>query len=655
MRRWFPAALVVLGLVPATAAAAPGDVDTTFASPNGFRTLGSGGDNTQIQDVLVEPDTGKIVAAVAISGDPDFGIARFMPDGTLDPSFNPGGPTPGIQAVSVLNQIPPFFDVPFAIARTPDGKYVVAGMVFGNDSIIVLRFTADGQLDTSFDPPTGEAFIDVTGTTIERVAGVDVSSEGKVTVAATADPDNPAPPDERIIVVARLLENGMPDTSFDESPAVAPAGQVIVADAGLNETGNGMLVDPAGRTVVVGSSQEAGPPLRIFATRLTPSGSLDATFSGDGISEFGVGAPAGSDLASDVLRQADGRLVLAAQVDPLVTPASFAVVGVTDSGELDTGFGTGGFTVTQVGPVGELGLGTRMAREPGGRVVIAGDQTDLAVTTHRATLVRYEPNGALDTSYGSQGVAQPASFASPNPILNAVDIDAQGRAVVGGVVLSTPGQALLARFQGGPAPANTAAPAITGTAEVGQTLTCSEGTWSGVTPQTYAFEWLRDGAVIDGATSSTYTLADADADKTIVCRVTATSFAGSGSAESAGLQIVTPPDVTIRGKGKQDIDKLAVTVGSNEDASLIGRASVKPPKSGGRAAAAAKPIRSKAARKDAAAGKKVKLRIKFAKGKLRKLKKLLKEGAKLKAKIAVTATDAAGNEVVVRKTVKLTD
>ena len=83
------------------------------------------------------------------------------------------------------------------------------------------------------------------------------------------------------------------------------------------------------------------------------------------------------------------------------------------------------------------------------------------------------------------------------------------------------------------APANTAAPAVTGTTTVGQTLTTTNGTWTGVPSPTFTYQWFRSPSTsISGATSSTYTLTASDSGNTIYCRVTATNVAGSASADS---------------------------------------------------------------------------------------------------------------------------
>ena len=90
-------------------------------------------------------------------------------------------------------------------------------------------------------------------------------------------------------------------------------------------------------------------------------------------------------------------------------------------------------------------------------------------------------------------------------------------------------------------PANTAAPVMTGTPEVDQTLSCSSGAWSGNPAPSLAYEWLRDDAAIPGASSPTYVLQVGDARHELGCRVTATNPAGSISAVSGILLIRNRP------------------------------------------------------------------------------------------------------------------
>jgi hypothetical protein len=78
------------------------------------------------------------------------------------------------------------------------------------------------------------------------------------------------------------------------------------------------------------------------------------------------------------------------------------------------------------------------------------------------------------------------------------------------------------------APANTALPTITGTPQVGQTLTASTGAWTG-SPTAFGYQWRR----CDSAGAATYTLVVADSGSTIRVAVTATNAYGATTAVSA--------------------------------------------------------------------------------------------------------------------------
>ena len=87
------------------------------------------------------------------------------------------------------------------------------------------------------------------------------------------------------------------------------------------------------------------------------------------------------------------------------------------------------------------------------------------------------------------------------------------------------------------APENITAPSVTGTAVVGETLTTTDGTWTGTPEPTFSYQWYRGATLISGATNNTYTLVSADAGQNIKCTVTATNTAGSASADSNTVAI----------------------------------------------------------------------------------------------------------------------
>ena len=103
------------------------------------------------------------------------------------------------------------------------------------------------------------------------------------------------------------------------------------------------------------------------------------------------------------------------------------------------------------------------------------------------------------------------------------------------------------------APGNTQAPTISGTTQVGSTLTAANGSWSG-SPTGYVYAWNRcdqtgsSCAAIGGATASTYQLKSVDVGATLRVTVTATNSAGSTSSTSVPTAVVqSPPPTTANG------------------------------------------------------------------------------------------------------------
>jgi glucose/arabinose dehydrogenase/PKD repeat protein len=134
---------------------------------------------------------------------------------------------------------------------------------------------------------------------------------------------------------------------------------------------------------------------------------------------------------------------------------------------------------------------------------------------------------------------------------------------------------LIVTYTTAQAPANTAAPTVTGTPTVGQTLTASTGTWTGTAPISYAYQWQRCDAAavcsnISGATSSSYALQAADKGFRMRAQVTASNGGGSSSAVSAMTAAVSaasggPTTVTFS------------VLASGDDGNVTARGSTYPP------------------------------------------------------------------------------
>jgi uncharacterized delta-60 repeat protein len=178
-----------------------------------------------------------------------------------------------------------------------------------------------------------------------------------------------------------------------------------------SETANAVAVDPAGRTVVVGTTNALAGAADstdsdLLVVRYTAAGALDSAFGGgDGIVTIDVGNDTG-DAGQAVAIDGSGRIVVAG-----ASANGPLLARLTPAGALDTTFGGGDGMVT-----GAAGGGA-VAIDGSGRIVV----------TSGTGVARYTAAGVLDTSFGGgDGVVASDVGAT------GVAIDGSGRIVVSG-------------------------------------------------------------------------------------------------------------------------------------------------------------------------------------------------------------------------------
>ena len=154
-----------------------------------------------------------------------------------------------------------------------------------------------------------------------------------------------------------------------------------ITDFGGSDGATAVAVQADGKIVVAGSS--AGD----FAlARYGADGTPDASFSGDGFVTTDLG---GTDGGQDVAVQADGKIVVAGS-----SGGNFALARYSAGGVLDTSFSGDGLQTTDFGAADG---GTAMAVQADGRIVVGGNSGG------NFALARYDANGGLDTSFSGDG------------------------------------------------------------------------------------------------------------------------------------------------------------------------------------------------------------------------------------------------------------
>ena len=335
---------------------AAGDLDTTFSGDGIVTTdLGSGTqDNGNV--MALQPD-GKII--VAGTSNDDIALVLYNSNGSLDTTFSGDGKlTTDLGGKEFGN----------SMVLQPDGKIVVVGGGTGFD-IAVVRYNSNGSLDTTFSGD-GKLTTDLGG--YESGESVALQSDGKIIVGGSNQ-------------LLRYNSNGTLDTTFGENGIkTLPVNSEVDGYNGIS-----IAVQADGKIVV------AGGTFFDFAVvaRLNSNGSLDTTFSDDGI----VTTDLGDDFewASDLVLQPDGKIVLAGNRGDAsgYHPADFAVVRYNSNGSLDTTFSGDGKVTTDLGSWYDFGQSVEL--QPDGKIVVAGDSgNDFAV-------VRYLNDSASGTIKGT--------------------------------------------------------------------------------------------------------------------------------------------------------------------------------------------------------------------------------------------------------------
>jgi uncharacterized delta-60 repeat protein len=129
------------------------------------------------------------------------------------------------------------------------------------------------------------------------------------------------------------------------------------------------------------------------------AGSLDPSFGSGGKVVTGFGH---NTRALDATLQSDGKLVVAMALDnPPISTQAFAVVRYLPNGALDVSFGKNG--LAKVSFTNFINTPNFVAIQPDGKIVVGGEAQSADGSVDEFAMARFNANGSLDTSFGSRG------------------------------------------------------------------------------------------------------------------------------------------------------------------------------------------------------------------------------------------------------------
>jgi len=324
--------------------------------------------------VLVQPDGKRLIIGHAEKAVPAPGdtvylgmVLRTNTVGDYDSTFSGDGRAP-------IEPVAGYGDIALTSgALQPDGRIVVAGLTdnvadgypYQGPTPFVARLTAAGALDSTF---SGDGLLRLPaqlGGSDDRVVDVAVQTDGRVLLAIQSKDGGTL---DRRPVICRLTSSGALDSSWDGDGCLA-----VAYNESWETIPEEIAIDRFGRVLLAGVGYTSTVYVGFgFVARFSPTGVPDATFSGDGVFEFGL-------LDDDVTQVAD-LLLMPPPSDAIVVAGRFQVSGdnlpfvvkATATGALDSTFSGDGKLALEIPGIPQSNIRIGGVVSQSGKLVVAG-------------------------------------------------------------------------------------------------------------------------------------------------------------------------------------------------------------------------------------------------------------------------------------------
>ena len=339
-----------------------------------------------------------------------FSFHTSAQPGTLDITFDGDG--------KVITAAGPANDQILSMALQPDGKIVVAGLTSAANyyPFASARYNTDGSLDTSYGGDgIAQTFVSLPAAATS--IAIAIQQDGKIVLGG----DSGFAVDHDFMLV-RYNTDGEPDSSFGGD------GIVITPISAGEDRINAIAIQNDGKIVAGGYSLNI-PDQDIVLTRYNTDGSLDTSFSNDGVLTMNV-----SNFDTDIYSlaiQPDGKILASSLLDGTGSD-DWLILRLLSDGTPDSTFnGTG---ITSIDFNGRDDYGMSLVLQPDDKIIISGLSILATGTDRDGALARVNPDGSLDTTFSIDGKLTTDFSSGNNDMLYSVALQPDGKIVVSGAM-----------------------------------------------------------------------------------------------------------------------------------------------------------------------------------------------------------------------------
>jgi uncharacterized delta-60 repeat protein len=294
-------------------------------------------------------------------------LARYNNNGLLDSAFGSNG-----YFIANSNEFEPYyFPSTSTINLQGDGKFLIASYQGG-----IARFNQNGVIDSTFG---NEGKLLTNSTNIQNLL---IQGDGKILVAGGTG----IGPYMSAYNVTRYNTDGTIDASF----GVNGSTQTRI---GFEDIAYDAALQPDGKIIIVGRTFYDTATRDFSIVRYNSDGSLDTTFSEDGKQTTAIGAM--DDHAYSIKLQADGKLVVGG-----ISDTDIALVRYNSNGSLDTSFSNDGIVKIDLGATESI---ESLVIQPDGKILVCGNSYTVD-NKQNIFLARFNSDGSVDKSFANDGV-----------------------------------------------------------------------------------------------------------------------------------------------------------------------------------------------------------------------------------------------------------